>query len=273
MSKKKRLIIPIFIPFGGCEHICVFCNQAEITGTTVLPDTGVVKETIKTFLSTWRGSGPREVAFYGGSFTGLPFDYQKTYLDSVKEFLDSGEIDSIRLSTRPDCIDNKILTLLKDSGVGAVELGVQSMDDLVLKKSGRGHNSESVRVAVKELRKWGFNVGLQLMPGLPGDTSETVIHSAKEVMLLKPDFVRIYPTLVIKDTPLYTLYKRGDFKPWDLEPMVEICKSVYNIFIKNNITVIRVGLQPTEDLKRSLVAGPFHSSFRELVTGEQRVLS
>ncbi len=265
MSKKKQLIIPIFIPFGGCTHQCVFCNQAGITGRDDLPSTSEIPVTIEEHLGTWRGTGRREVAFYGGSFTGLSEGAQRAYLEVVKPYLDDNRIDGIRLSTRPDYISPTSLALLKEYGVETVELGLQSMDDKVLKLSGRGHLASDTVSAVELLKSEGFTVGLQLMPGLPGDTAELAVKTAKEAIKLAPDFVRVYPTLVIKDTPLFKLYERGDYEPWELEDMVSVCKEILSLFKEAGIKVIRVGLQTTEELRRDFVAGPMHPSFRQLI--------
>ncbi len=259
------LIVPIFIPFGGCAHQCVFCNQAGITGAPPLPQIDGIRVTVKEYLRTWNGDGRKEVAFYGGSFTGLPVELQKSYLEAVQSFLKDGSIDGLRVSTRPDYITVETLKVLKQYSVDTVELGVQSMSAKVLKLSGRGHSVEDVVSAVKLLREGNFIVGLQMMPGLPGDTFNSVVDTAGGIAELKPDFVRVYPTLVIEDTPLKKVLDRGDYKPWTLDDMVDVCKEVSAIFKQKNIQVIRMGLQPTKDLDASFVAGPYHHSFRQLV--------
>jgi histone acetyltransferase (RNA polymerase elongator complex component) len=264
-SRKRRLIIPIFIPHEGCPHQCVFCNQTDITGQTSLPTLTEVSETISRYLSTWRGEGPREVAFYGGSFTGLNDTLQRDYLETANAFIQRGEINALRVSTRPDYISHKKVKLLKEYGVGTVELGVQSMDDGVLRLSGRGHTAGDTVRAVDLLRAVNLTIGLQMMPGLPGDTRETIFATAREIVSLRPDFVRVYPTLVIKNTPLEKLYRRGDYRPWPMESMIEVCGKVMNLFDETRIPVIRVGLQPTVDLEESIVAGPYHPSFRQLL--------
>jgi len=264
-SRKRRLIIPIFIPHEGCPHQCLFCNQTDITGQSGLPTLPEVRETISHYLSTWRGAGIREVAFYGGSFTGLKETLQREYLATASAFIQRGEIDALRLSTRPDYITLEKVALLKGYGVKTVELGVQSMDDGVLSLSGRGHSAGDTVQAVEILRGVGLTVGLQMMPGLPGDTRETIIATARKVISLTPDFVRVYPTLVIRETPLESLYQRGDYRPWPLDAMVEVCREVMNLFDEAAIPVVRVGLQPTTDLKESIVAGPYHPSFRQLL--------
>lgn len=278
MARKKQLVIPLFIPFGGCAHRCVFCNQAGITGRTAMPRPVDVRATIERYLSTWEGgeggqggegrgngTGRREAAFYGGSFTGLPEALQKDYLESAFEFVSDKRIDALRISTRPDYVSSEKLPLLKKYGVETVELGAQSMTDEVLELSGRGHDSQATVRAVGLLKGEGFKVGLQIMPGLPGDTRKTIINTAREVAGLGPDFVRVYPTLVVRDTPLYAMYLKGEYTPWGLQDMVDVLSAVSKVFRGAGIPVIRMGLQPTEELEETIVAGPYHPSIRQLV--------
>lgn len=270
MGRKKRLIIPVFIPFGGCPHQCVFCDQTGITGKTVMPDLEAVRDTIEAYLYTWvcsGGQGTREVAFYGGSFTGLPKETQRAYLSAAKSFIDEGRIDSLRLSTRPDYIEPETAAFLAGYGVAVVELGAQSMCDEVLKLSGRGHTAAQTRRAVEVLKEASISAGVQIMPGLPGDTKETVLYTVRETIALAPDFVRIYPTLVLRDTPLHALFEQGKYTPWTLDDMVAVCKESVSLLMGAGISVIRMGLQPTEELTAALVAGPYHPSFRQLVEG------
>lgn len=271
--KKKQLVIPVFIPFGGCEHQCVFCNQDNITGESGMPTTDEVKETIELYLSTWKGIGRKEVAFYGGSFTALKKELQIEYLKTASVYVSDGRLDGIRFSTRPDCISEEIVEFVKSYGVDIIELGVQSMDDRVLKLSGRGHSGQDVINASKIIKDKAVTLGLQIMPGLPGDSREAILKTADTVASLEPSFVRVYPTLVIRDTPLFKLYERGDYTPWSMESMVEVCRDIKEIFESNDIKIIRMGLQPTEDLEESLVAGPYHPAFRDLVNGGSVTLS
>jgi len=261
----KRLIIPIFIPFGGCPHKCVFCDQEGISAAKKIPRPDEVAETIELFLSTWKGKGIREAAFYGGSFTGLPEAIQKEYLDTAAPYLRDGRINELRLSTRPDYINSHICLFLKEHGVATVELGAQSMDEHVLRLSGRGHGSDATVQAVRELKDAGLNVGLQFMPGLPGDTPGTVIETTKKIIALLPDFVRVYPSIVLKDTALHRMYLSGKYTPWPLEDMVSVCVEVKRLLDGAGIPVIRMGLQPTKELESSIAAGPYHPSFRQLV--------
>lgn len=265
MGRKKQLIIPVFLPFAGCLHQCVFCDQAGITGARAQPDAGAVRRTIDEHLASWKGAGTKEVAFYGGSFTALTPESQKAYLEIAYEYVLGGDIDSIRLSTRPDRVSIDSCSFLMSYGVRTVELGAQSMSDEVLRLSGRGHSAGDTRTAVKTLREAGLNVGLQLMPGLPGDTRATIIMTAEEAARLRPGFVRIYPALVLKGTPLYRMYCSGLYAPWPLMEMVDICRWISTVFREAKIPVIRMGLQPTAELENSLAAGPYHPSFRQLV--------
>ncbi len=268
MAKKiPYLIIPIFIPFGGCPHQCVFCDQTKITGASLLPSQTEIGRTIEEYLSTWTRGGRKEVAFYGGTFTGFPMDVQEDFLKGAHRYIKSGRIDSIRISTRPDYICDETIKVLKKYGVGAVELGVQSMVNSVLRNSGRGHGGKDTVRAVRLLKEAGIKVGIQLMPGLPGDTKNTIINTARRVIILKPNFVRIYPTLVIKDTPLHDMYLMGKYKPWVLEDMVDVCQEIYKLFTRANVTIIRMGLQASKELEENIIAGPYHPSFRQLVEG------
>jgi histone acetyltransferase (RNA polymerase elongator complex component) len=268
---KEHYIIPFFIPHEGCPHGCVFCNQNRITGSVEMVQPEQVLPTINRYRSTYRQNPRRvEVAFFGGSFTGIPVQLQINYLENAYAALMQGLIDGIRLSTRPDYIDQAVLDRLKRYGVDTIELGVQSMDDIVLKKSGRGHSADHVRTSASLILDNGFNLGLQMMIGLPGDTADADRYTALEISRIKPDFVRIYPTLVVRDTPLEDMYKSGRYKPLELDEAVEICKDITEIFIKNGIEVIRIGLQTTDMINegRDVVAGPFHPAFRQLVDAE-----
>lgn len=266
---KKHYIIPIFVPHEGCVHNCVFCNQNSITGISEVIDAEYTKDTIEAYLETINRTEETviEVSFFGGSFTAIDINKQKRLLKVAREYKEKGLIDFIRLSTRPDYIDDFILTNLKEYKVDIIELGVQSLDEEVLKRSARGHSEEHVRKASKLIHEYGFTLGHQVMLGLPGDTFEKDIKTALKVVEMKPKICRIYPALVIKNTPMEKMYEQGIYKPYTLEEAVEISKELYNIFTENNIEVIRIGLQPTEEINEGgeLVAGPFHPAFRELV--------
>ena len=269
MNKDKRhYIIPIFVSHRGCPHDCIFCNQKKITGQGGDVDGEAVKIKIEEYLQTIpKENSVIELAFYGGSFTAIPIDQQQELLEAVQPYIAEGVIQHIRISTRPDCIDMSVIELLKRYKVRIVELGVQSMDDEVLKMSNRGHSAEDVIDGVLLLKQHNFIVGVQVMVGLPGDSMQKSINSVKRLIELKPDIARIYPVLVITNTYLEQLYNEGAYKPLSLDEAVEQCKQLLILFEKSNIEVIRVGLQPTENILegKEVVAGPFHSSMRQLV--------
>jgi len=261
------MIIPFFIPHSGCPHQCVFCNQKHITGCTSPVDPSVVPQTIKEYLASNASDKPAQAAFFGGSFTALPCEMQRAYLAAVRPFITTGQLESIRLSTRPDCITNEVLALLREYHVTTIELGVQSMDDVVLKRSGRGHTASDTVNAVSLLKTYDFLIGLQLMPGLPGDSADGFMKTVGAVIGLRPDFVRIYPALVIKNTPLEELYRSGRYMPLSLDKAVALCREALERFERAGIDVIRIGLQPTEELERpgTVIAGPYHPAFRQMV--------
>lgn len=267
---KLHYIIPIFVPHEGCPHDCVFCNQNSITGTSTKVDAIYVEQTINEYLKTIdNDEAIIEVSFFGGTFTAIKIEKQIELLTVAKKFKDNNKIKFIRLSTRPDYIDDKILCNLKKYSVDIIELGVQSLDEEVLLKSGRGHTSEDVEHASKLIKQYDFILGHQIMIGLPGDNIDKDIDTAKRSIDLKPDICRIYPALVIKDTPMEKMYTKQTFKPYSLSEAVNISKLIYIMMVANKINVIRIGLQPTEEISEGndLVAGPFHPAFRELVEG------
>lgn len=264
---KKFKIIPIFVPHKGCPHQCSFCNQRHITGQLIEMTAEKAREIIKMYLTTIDSEKNRvEIAFFGGSFTAIDMQSQNELLNVALEYKNIGRVHGIRLSTRPDYITDEILQNLKDKGVTEIELGVQSMCEDVLKLNNRGHSPQDVIDASKLVKNYGFTLGLQMMVGLIGDTRETSIYTAGEIARLKPDFVRIYPTLVFKNTDLYDEYKNGRFRPLTLNEAVDICADIVKIFDKENIKVIRLGLlMSDEEAKSNFVAGPHHPRFRELV--------
>ena len=265
---KDYFIIPIFVPHLGCPHDCVFCNQKRITGLSTDVTKNYVKYTIEEHLATFpKRKINVEVAFYGGSFTGIDKQIQRSLLSIPVKYKNEGKINGIRLSTRPDYINQEILDLLKEYKVDTIELGVQSLKDEVLNKSGRGHNSKQVYIASNLIKKYKFNLGLQMMVGLVDDNRDKAIYTAKEFVKLNPYCVRIYPTLIIKDTYLEKMYKNNTYKPLSLEEAVDITTDLLMIFEYYDIDVIRVGLQPTDNiaLGKDVIAGPFHPSFRQLV--------
>lgn len=269
----KYGMIPFFIPHVGCPHVCTFCNQSRITETVgighLTPE--YIASTIKDYVGDSKNDKFWEVCFYGGSFSAIDQKLQKQLLKPAYEALQSGLIDSIRCSTRPDAVSDGQLELLCSLGMKTIELGVQSMDDTVLSLAKRGHTSDDVKLAVKQLRKFGFTVGLQLLPGLLGDSWETIIQTAVEITALQPDFVRIYPVLVIDHTELAEQYKSGIYEPLSLELALQYCVFLKTWFESHHITVIRTGLQSTEELDTgtSLLAGPYEPAMGELVSNEQ----
>ncbi len=267
---KNYYIIPIFVTHQGCPHSCVFCNQDKITGVNEDITAQTVQNTISKYLDTIQNkSATIEVSFFGGTFTGIREEKQRELLEVAKEFKDKKLIDKIRLSTRPDYINDHILTYLKAYGVDIIELGVQSLDEDVLKKAGRGHTALDVINASKLIKEYKFILGHQIMPGLPGDTFEKDIDTTKASLKMDPDICRIYPALVIKETPMEKMYKCNDYIPYSLEEAVDVSKTMYDMYRKSKVKVIRIGLQPTESINEGgdIVAGPFHPSFRELVEG------
>lgn len=263
----KHYIIPIFVPHYGCPHDCVFCNQKKITGISTTVTARDVENIIKGHLLTFKNPGTIEVAFFGGSFTAIDIEVQKELLSVAVKYKKMDKIDKIRLSTRPDSIDSEILEMLKENLVDTIELGVQSLDDDVLRKSARGHSASDLYKAANLIKEYDINLGLQMMIGLPGDSIEKSIHTCKEFIKLKPFCVRIYPTLVIKETFLENEYLNNNYEPISLKEAIESCSTILMIFMANNIDVIRVGLQPTDriQLGKDVVAGPFHPAFRQLV--------
>lgn len=259
-------IIPIFIPHAGCPHQCVFCNQKKISGQKTA-SAQAVRQQIDRYLQWVKPGRQNEAAFYGGSFTGLDLALQEELFKPVDALLAQGVIGSVRLSTRPDYIDDERLMLLKKHNVSTVELGVQSLDDNVLQLAERGHNAASVTQAVQLLRTYGFNVGLQLMCGMPGQTQASFFATVAKSIALKPDIVRLYPLLVIKDTPLEATYRLGEFTPLTADEAAELCAAAYEQFTAAGINVIRMGLQPDDELcsPGNIVAGPFHPAFGEIV--------
>lgn len=259
-------ILPIFIPHAGCPHQCVFCNQKTISGQKNAAESGA-HEQMTRWLQWLRPSLENEAAFYGGSFTALDSDLQERLLFLTDELLERGIIGSVRLSTRPDYIDDKKLELLQKHGVRLVELGVQSLDDRVLEAAGRGHTAADVVQAMKRLRAYNLKTGLQLMVGMPLQSFSSLQDTVAQVIKLQPDIARIYPLLVIKGTPLAESWAKGEFQPLCLEEAVRQSAWVYDQLTTNGIKVIRVGLQPDDELcsPGNILAGPFHPSMGELV--------
>lgn len=266
----KTPIVPFFISHRGCPHRCVFCDQQKISGAEgTIPSADRILGTIHEYRRT-SGRPAVEVAFFGGSFTSLPQSSQEGLLFPLQPLLASGEVSSVRLSTRPDCLDSDRVGFLRRMGVKTVEIGIQSMDDGVLSMAGRGHDSAAVERAFACLRGQGMSVGAQLMPGLPGDTAEKSLDSLSRVLEMGPEFIRIYPALVIAGTGLAQLHAEGMYQPLTLSAAVSLCKVMLHRSLLCGIPVIRIGLQPTADLQRTgtILAGPWHPAFRQLVESD-----
>ena len=268
----KQYIIPIFVPHLGCPNDCIFCNQKSISGQMKQVTEEEVEKTIQEFLNSFKDENLyTEIAFFGGSFTGIDIELQEKLLKIAYKYVKEKKVDGIRVSTRPDYIDKNELKLLKKYGVKTIELGVQSANDYILKKAKRGHTFEDVKKASKLIRRHGFTLGHQMMVGLPDSTWIDEMNTAKELAKLKPKIIRIYPVLVIKRTELETEFAKGEYHPITLEQAVERCKELYYFFDKKKITVIRMGLQNTdiisnpENVSSEVVAGPYHEAFGQLV--------
>ena len=271
---KKEYIIPIFVPHLGCPYACVFCNQTKITGKQKQVTAKEVEETIEKYLKNFKDEENKvEVAFFGGSFTGIEEEKQNELLEAAYKYVQDGKVDSIRISTRPDYIDRKILKRLKKYKVKTIELGVQSTNNYILARAKRNHTFQDVKKASKLIRRHGFTLGHQMMIGLPDSTALDEINTAKDLIKLKPKIVRIYPVLVIKQTELEQEYNNGEYEPLTVTQAVQRSKEVADLFNKNKITVIRIGLQNTDEItdpknkNSEVVAGPYHPAFRQLVEG------
>jgi histone acetyltransferase (RNA polymerase elongator complex component) len=272
MAVKSDLIIPIFLPHVGCLHRCVFCNQHAITGVTRrLPRPSEIGETLNTYLGHSKCTRrPAQLAFYGGNFLGLSSAEIRYLLDLTRQIVLQGRVQGIRFSTRPDTVTAETLDRLKDFPVAAVELGVQSMDDHVLKLSRRGHSSSDTTAAIGLLKQRSHRVGAQIMVGLPGDTAVNTMRSAERIAELGPDFVRIYPTVVLEGSPLAGWYRQGKYRPMSLGDAVSLVKRLYLLFEAHQIPVIRMGLQASADFddRTILLDGPYHPAFGHLVHSE-----
>lgn len=262
----RASIIPVFVPHLGCPHACVFCNQRRISGAQKSATAADVKNSIAQAAAFLPPGGKRQLAFYGGSFTAIDAAQQEELLTAAKQALDRGEIDAIRLSTRPDAIDAEVLARLRRFGVETVELGAQSMDGEVLRLAGRGHTAADVERAARLVREAGFRLVLQMMTGLPGDTDEKALETARRLIALRPDGVRIYPTVIVRDTALYDQWRAGLYREHTVEDAVRVCAKLLPLFEAAGIPVIRLGLNPTQELSDgAAVAGAYHPALGELV--------
>ena len=262
----RNSIIPVFVPHLGCPNDCVFCNQRRISGHIEPATAQTVKNAIEEAAALTPQGTKRQLAFYGGSFTAIPESRQIELFEAAQPYLEAGVISSIRLSTRPDAIDAAVLKRLKCYGVAVVELGAQSMCDRVLELSGRGHDSAAVENASRLIKAAGFRLILQMMTGLPGDTDESCIETVKRIIALGPDGVRIYPTVIVRDTVLCDMWRAGTYKEHSVEDAVRVCAKIAPLFDEAGIPIIRMGLNPTEDLSGGdALGGAYHPALGELV--------
>lgn len=269
---KKQYIIPIFVPHLGCPNDCIFCNQKSISGQKKNITKEEAKKIIDDYLKSIKEEDAQiEIAFFGGSFTAIEKEKQEELLQVAYEYVQSGQVESIRISTRPDCIDRETLKMLKKYKVKTIELGVQSANDYILDRANRGHTFADVKKASKMIRWNGFKLGHQMMVGLPESTRIDEINTAKALIKLKPKMVRIYPVLVVKNTKLEKEYEEGNYQPLSVVQAVEVCKEIVRIFADKKIDIIRIGLQNTDEISdptnknSEVVAGPYHPAFRQLV--------
>lgn len=266
----KYYNIPVFLPELACPFRCVYCNQFSIAGKSQIPDCEQVKHIIDLHLQSFKEKDRFvEVAFFGGNFTGLPEKMQDEYLETVAPYLESGLIQGIRCSTRPDYINKERLKVLKQFGMRNIELGAQSTDNEVLLQCGRGHDFEAIKSASEMILAEGFTLGLQMMIGLPGSSPEKDFQTAKDIVSLGAKETRIYPCLVVKDTVLEKRFRKGQYQPLSIEEAVQRSADIYSYFIENEVNVLRIGLHPSDELDGGdCVAGPYHHNFAEMVFGE-----
>lgn len=266
------LVIPVFVPHAGCPHACCFCDQKIISGQRAMPSVQDVSETVERYRAAAQRYEEVQLAFYGGSFTAIGEDLQERYLEAARPYLreNGGFLDTLRISTRPDCVGESVIRRLRRFRVSVVELGAQSMEDDVLKASGRGHDARATAEASARLRREGFQLGIQTMTGLPGATEESDRRTAAAVCALRPDFVRIYPTVVIKGTALHKKFLEGAYCPPSLSDSVRLCAELYTMYERAGIPVVRIGLQTSETVCEGgeIAAGPYHSAFGQLVRTE-----
>lgn len=259
----KHVNVSLFVPHLGCPNTCIFCNQRTISGKCerLTPD-----DVVRAAEIAKKGNydiNNSEIAFFGGSFTAIERKEMISFLEAAKPYIGT-DFGGIRISTRPDCINEEILGILKSYGVTAIELGAQSMDGDVLIKNERGHTPSDTVRAGKLIKEYGFSLGLQMMTGLFGSTEEKDRLTAEKFIELSPDTVRIYPTVVLEGTALASLYEKGEYTPPSLEEAVDLCAELLWLFHKNNVKVIRLGLHSGGNVEEGFIAGVYHPAFREL---------
>lgn len=260
----KHANISLFVPHMGCPHQCSFCNQKTISGSVKELTPCDVTQTLNKAVNDGVDPKNTEIAFFGGSFTAIERAYMVSLLEATRPFIKADRFAGIRISTRPDAIDNEVLGILKSYGVTAIELGAQSTDPDVLIKNRRGHTRDDIFKASHLIKKWGFSLGLQMMTGLFGDTDEKALQTCEDIISLKPDTVRIYPTITLEGTHLGELYKAGEYKPQSLESAVSLCGKLLKRFYDNQIAVIRLGLHSGGNVEDGYLSGPYHPAFGEM---------
>lgn len=260
----KHANISIFIPHIGCPHRCSFCDQRTISGAHDIPSGENVREICSKALNEISSPENTEIAFFGGSFTAIPRTYMTELLSAAHDFIGEGKFSGIRISTRPDCIDREILDILKKYGVTAIELGAQSMDNTVLEANERGHSAEDIVNACGLIREYGFELGLQMMTGLYKSSLKNDLETAEKIISLKPDTVRIYPTVVLDGTRLAEYYRQGEYEIIPLDEMTCFCGKLLKRFYDEGIKVIKCGLHASEFVEKDMVSGYYHPAFREL---------
>ncbi|MDE6780660.1 MAG: radical SAM protein [Ruminococcus sp.] len=260
----KHSNISIFIPHNGCPNKCSFCNQHTISGAQKSPTADEVFQICQKALAEIRSPENAEIAFFGGSFTAIPRDYMLELLETAVQFVGKGKFHGIRISTRPDCIDGQVLEILKHYNVTSIELGSQSMNDDVLRLNDRGHTAEDVFRASRLIREYGFELGLQMMVGLYGSTGANEIETVSDIIEIRPDTVRIYPVVILKNTRLAELLESGEYKPLEFNEVLEICSAALELFEGVGIKVIKCGLHASEFVEKDMVGGFYHPAFREL---------
>lgn len=260
--------ISIFVPHKGCPNDCSFCNQRAISGQRTSATIKDVEDAVETAIKYNVTPENTEIAFFGGSFTAIEREDMLSLLTAAKHFLDIYKFKGIRVSTRPDCIDKDILETLKNYGVTAIELGAQSMCDEVLTANRRGHTADDVRKASKLIKEYGVELGLQMMTGLYKSDFQKDEQTALEIIKIKPDTVRIYPTVVLKNTHLGYLQETGEYIAPTAEDSAPFCAKLLEMFEKENIKVIKLGLHSSETVESDMIGGAYHPAFRELCEGE-----
>ena len=269
IKSEPLFVVPVFVPHSGCPHRCAFCNQVNITGAPRrVVSSETVQREIRTFLGYNKTPDARiQIAFYGGNFLGMPPKEIERLLETAETFIQQGQAHGLRFSTRPDTITQTAMNIIRPFSVSTIEIGAQSMDNTVLHLARRGHRAEDTIKAAKCVQQYGYETGLQMMTGLPGDTSETVRDTGEQIARLNPDFVRIYPTVVLNRSPLARMYRQGDYTPWSMEKTITAVKRLYLLFRSKGINVIRMGLQSDQDLEKdtTILAGPYHPAFGQLV--------